>query len=169
MYKSLVGGANVAILNGTKYEAHHGNKVTIGDATHSNAKPLLKEKYDKDAVTIGDKHEKYGKLKEDGNRWQQDGKNWSQKIADLGRKITDCCQRADKLKETVDSANIKATWFSVDAGGDIIFKSGGDMKLDGKSASLELTGSHAQLKKGGQSIECTSGNVTIRGSEAKWE
>ena len=168
MKKDVTGGASVALLNGTKYETHFGNKVTIGNAKQSQAKPVVNEKNEKRAEKIFGWFKRFSTLKEDGDRWKQDGSNWKQKITDLNERVKAAKLKASQLKQDFDSCSIKSKYYSAKAAGAITIKASGTLKLVKGDAHLELTGGHAQLKKGGQSIEC-NGNVTIRGAQAKWE
>lgn len=167
--KDVVQGTKRDYLLGPKFESHLGTKVTIGDDTQSTAAPTKMSL--RAMMTVNDAEDQFKAAQKQSVSVKSES-NIKKVLAKVGTlKAT-----IDSLKETCNTHMIieggtyehEGTYYGVKPSGKATFKASGDLVIKGPGGHCELTGGHAQLKHGGQTVEC-NGKTTVKGADIEFE
>ena len=169
MKKDVVLGAALSNLLGAKIESHLGPKVELGNGKHTKTQPVHQEKA-ADAK-IDARVAKYDIPKQSvkATNITLDVKSMEERVSKLRKKIDSALQKADSVVAQVQQLTIESERVQARSTGTLDLIASSALKITSSANTFELNSTHAQIKRGGQSIECVGGQTTIRGSSVKWD
>jgi hypothetical protein len=87
----------------------------------------------------------------------------------LKMKVDAALKKADSVMAEVKALTVGADKISVRSTGTLDLSASSKLTITSTGTSFELNSTHAQLKHGGQSVECVGGETTIRGASVTWD